>query len=110
MVNSNYTECSQYTQTVGQVGGDLDLVVGAFIASRMMVTRASTAGSINGGVPAALAVGGWFLGLAPAEFLLLGRTAGCAIGDTVTVNGKTFESVLTPALKVGLFICTQPDV
>lgn len=92
----------------GQVGGYADLLYGGPIGARLAAQRfgyntkelsASSRPDQAGG----------FLGLSPADFLVFGRANGCQIGDTVTVDGKTYVSVDTPSAYPSLFVNTQPD-
>ena len=92
----------------GQVGGSTDILYGAPVGSRMLVTRSVEPGkTIFTNSP----VAGGFLGLFPADFLLFNKTAGSGtVGDTITVNGKTcYIAVGQPVAATQLFINTQPD-
>ncbi len=92
----------------GEVGGKVDLLTGGVIGSRLAVLRV---GSSNKNSPSTgVDTGGSILGIVPSDILVFARTAGCARGDTITVNGKVYVSIDTPGTNPGLFINTQPAV
>jgi hypothetical protein len=95
-----------FNRVVGKVGSNgTDIGYdGVYIGTRMHLIRES---ENNGGGGTNLFTVGWSVGLAPDPFLIFGRQAGTAIGDTVTVNGVAYESVSTPAAYWGLFVNTQ---
>lgn len=97
-----------WTPTIGKVGASgTDMNYGSnYVGSRIHLVREAPSAPGDGG-GGNFTTGGYSLGLTPADFLVFGRQSGCAIGDTVTVNGKVYESVSTPAAGAGLFINTN---
>jgi hypothetical protein len=102
---------SAWTPPIGKVGASgQDMNYGSnYVGSRWHLIRDATSG-VNDGGGSSYSTQGFSLGLAPADFLIFGRQSACAIGDTITVNGKLYENVTTPSSSAGLFICKQPAV
>ena len=101
-------EC--WSTPIGKVGGSgQDMNYGSnYVGSRMQVIREQAAQGLGGG--GNITTMGYHLGLAPADFLIFGKQAGTAIGDTVQVGSNIYESVSNPAAGAGLFINTTPSV
>jgi hypothetical protein len=98
-----------FTALVGQVGsgdGTPDLTWnGVYVGSRMHITR-SVGGPTTGG-GANMPTAGHSIGLVPDDFLLFFRKASVLTGDTLTVNGKTYEHVSPGGYALpGVFINT----
>lgn len=79
-----------------------------YVGSRLHVIREANASGGGGGTN--LSTTGWSLGLAPTDFLVFARQGAVAIGDTINVGGKIYESISTPGAGRGLFVNTQPTV
>lgn len=109
-LGGTYGALPQTITVSGEVGGKPDLLYGGPIGSRIAVIRNGGTSNVNtlSGAAAYSDTGGTWLGIMPGDdFLIFDRSNAVQIGDTITVNGKIYESVLPPSTYPGLFVNTQ---
>lgn len=112
MITSTTTtafDAATFTALAGQIGsGDATpdpMWNGVYVGSRLHITR-SVGGPTTGG-GAAMATAGHSIGLVPDDILLFFRKASVLTGDSITVNGKTYEMVSPGGYALpGVFINT----